>query len=94
MGDMAQCAFYAYLERLFDTSISKVEKKDDTLYLHQGKNDQKLLLPFPSKLFSNKDEKSVALTALARDNAIGFIHILIEKMVGSAYRPCPILPPF
>lgn len=94
VGDIAQLAFYAYSERLFDTSITKVEKKDDTLYLRQGKNDQNLLLPFPSKLFSNKDEKSAALTALAHDNAIGFVHILIEKMVGSAYRPCPILAPF
>jgi len=85
VGDIAQLAIYAYLERLFDISITKTEKHGDSMYLHQGKNDHNFILPFPSKLFSNEDEKLAALTMLTYGNALGFVHTLVEKMIGSAY---------
>ncbi len=85
VGDIAQLAFYAYSEKIFDVSITKVEKQEGTLYLHQGNNDQNLLLPFPDKLFSDEEEKLAALTVLAYDNALGFVHVLVEKMLGGGY---------
>lgn len=87
VGNIAQLAFFAYLAKVSDVSITKVEKQKDTLYLRQGKNDQNLILPFPDKLFSNEDDKLAALTALAYDNAVGFVQVFIMKMLEGAYWP-------
>lgn len=84
LGEIAQLAFQAYLKRLYDICIIKVEKQGDTLFLHQGKNDENTVMPFPGSRFEDEDQIAT-LTAMTCGNALGFVHMLVEKTLGGKF---------
>lgn len=83
VGNIAQLAYYAFLEQFFGIPITKVEKEGNCLYLHVAKDEEKVIVPFPGKMFHNEDDKSAALASLNCMKAVGFVHAVVERMLGS-----------
>ena len=78
--------FYKYREKVFDKPIVKVERKGDTMYLHEG-DCKSLVIPFPSHLFQDEQERKAALVSLACDDSVGCTHGITKMMLKGKQGP-------
>ncbi len=79
-GLIVQDVFYKFRERVFDKLIVKVERKEDVTYLYEGLY-KSTLLPFPSELFPNEQERNAALVDLSCDDSVGYMREILETML-------------
>jgi hypothetical protein len=85
-GFTIQTLFYKFRERLFDQHIVRVERKGDIMYLQEGYYTS-LLLPFPTDLFADEEERNAVLAWLRCDETVGYMHEVIKTMLKVTCRP-------
>lgn len=86
-GATAQLAFYRYLEKFPDPIYTRVEKREEHLYLYtyEDGEDKAATLPFIWKACDNEEDKLTLLTLLMCGNSTGFVHVLMDIMLPGEY---------
>lgn len=92
-GETAQMAFYIFREKTYDQNITRVEKKENSLFLYDGYyDDDKMLtpfIPFPHNLITEEQDKQAALTFLTCGDAVAYMHDFFKIMLKGQSVPTP-----
>jgi hypothetical protein len=86
-GELVRDAFLAYREQAFDLNVVKVEKKASDLYIHEGEVNGGLV-PFPSKLVPDAEDKKMLLTWNSCSDALAYMHKIINDLIGGTSILC------
>ena len=80
-----------FREGFFDKSVVKVERKDDAMYLYE-ENNTDLILPFPSHLFPDKQERKAVLMYLTCEESVAYMHQSIKALLKGKLDPTNLEP--
>jgi len=81
-AEVLQATFYLQRERVFDVSIAKIEREENTLHIWEGDyTNTQYLTPFPYHLVVGKEEKEAVLSMLTCDDALAWMHDLIGRLL-------------
>ncbi|KAK4962350.1 hypothetical protein LTR66_011803 [Elasticomyces elasticus] len=81
-AETAQLVFYAFCEIIFDISIDRVKEDKNVMYLyegHYGTYGGRLLMPFPSHLFPQLQDKHAVLSFLTCTE-VGYFFEVIDRL--------------
>ena len=93
-GRTTQLIFQRCHEALSKTLITKIEKTGKDIYIHQGSDTKKQLLPSLSSMFDTDDDKEAAMACMASGAAIPFVRALLKHMLpGQCHSNLPITVP-
>lgn len=80
LGLVAQAAWYAYREQVFDMQIDRIEKRGSDLVVYEGKYGRtQIMSKFPSKLIQDREDKNALLSHLMCMDAVGSLHDFLER---------------
>jgi hypothetical protein len=92
-ASILQEIFYIHREKVFDTEVEKVEEKNGKLYVHEKKwkekkikNPHELIIPFPSSIFQNPEDKMAVLANMACTDAVAWMHELVNYFLSGEQR--------
>ena len=91
VAEIIQQAYYDFRENTWDTSIIKIEDRDDALVIYDGDalKKKKYFINFPHHLIADDRTKKAVLCALVCNEPTAWMHdILIGLLHGN---PCPKL---
>lgn len=81
-GQLAQEAFYVFRENVFDKHLKRIESNGEDLILHEHLYiTDDIVFPFPDNMISDARDKEAILSYLACNDATGYIHKLIGKLL-------------
>ena len=80
IGLIVQNVFYKFRERVFDQLIVKVEREKDVTYLYEGLYSS-TLVPFPSELFPDEQERNAVLVHLSCGDSVAYMHEILKTML-------------
>lgn len=89
-GSILQEMFYVYREKTFDLLIERIEERAGRLYVHEGIRDSVLtdtLIPFPSEMIPNEQDKKGILSYMSCFEAVGWMHDIIRYLLMGKKQP-------
>lgn len=74
-----------FRETLYDRPVARVEERDNTVFVHEGKYNNivvltDLLHPFPAGMCKNEQDRQALLTHWACTNSLAWMHDLLKYL--------------